>query len=95
MRGMLVAVALGLVVLVGGPAAHAAQADYPPGSPGIGVPSQPAPGQPAPAGPERLLREGLLPQTGNDLGGKLALGAGLIVAGGAIVIVTRRRSAHR
>lgn len=83
MRGLLVAVALGLVVLVGVPAAHAA--DYPPGSPGIGIPGRPAPGQPT----------GILPRTGNDMSYELGIGAGLILVGGTILVVTRRRRAVR
>jgi LPXTG-motif cell wall-anchored protein len=82
-RGLLVAVALGLVVLFGGPAAHAAEAEYPPGSPGNGILSRPA--QPGP--------EGILPRTGNDMSHELALGAGLLVTGGAILVATRRRRA--
>jgi LPXTG-motif cell wall-anchored protein len=79
-RGLLVAVAMALVVLVGAPAA-AAQSDYPPGPPGIGVP-----GRPAPPGPD-------LPQTGTEIRHELALGAGLIAAGGTILIAVRRRRA--
>ena len=82
MRRLLVAVGLALVVLVGGTGPAAAQADYPPGSPGIGVPSRPA--EPGPGGG--------LPATGNEARRELALGAGLIVAGGAILAATRRRS---
>jgi LPXTG-motif cell wall-anchored protein len=86
-RRLLVAVTLGLVVLVGAPTAHAA--DYPPKSPGIGIPSRPTPaGQPTGAGG--------LPATGsNNLGNELGIGAGLIVAGGTILVVTRRRRSLR
>jgi hypothetical protein len=84
-RTLLVAAALGLVVLFGAPAAHAD--DYPPSSPGIGIHTRPAPpGQPTGAA-------GGLPATGsNNLGSKLGVGAGLIVAGSTILVVTRRRS---
>ena len=84
MRGLLVAVALVFVVLVGGPAAYADESDYPPGPPGIGVP-----GRPAKPGP------GALPQTGNDISHELALGTGLIVTGAAILIAVRRRALSR
>jgi LPXTG-motif cell wall-anchored protein len=80
-RGLLVAVVLAFVVLVGGPAAYAADTDYPPGSPGIGVPSRPA---------EPISG---LPRTGNDISRQLALGIGLIVTGGVILIAVRRRRA--
>jgi LPXTG-motif cell wall-anchored protein len=80
-RGLLVAVALAFVMLVGGPAASADESDYPPGPPGIGVPGRPAPPEPE------------LATTGTEVRHGLALGAGLIVTGGAILIVVRRRRA--
>jgi LPXTG-motif cell wall-anchored protein len=77
-RQLLVAIVLGLVVLVGAPAAGAA--DYPPGSPGVGVPNRSATGSTS-----------ALPRTGGDLTRELSLGAALLVAGGTILFVTRRR----
>jgi LPXTG-motif cell wall-anchored protein len=79
LRGVLVALVLGLIMLVGVPAASAA--DYPPGSPGVGAPNRPVPSEPSAS----------LPRTGGDLFDELGIGAGLVVAGGAILIATRRR----
>ena len=78
MRGLLVAVAMALVVLVGGPAATA-QSDYPPETPGVGIPERPAP--PAPD----------LARTGTELRSELVLGVGLIAVGGTILLAARRR----
>jgi LPXTG-motif cell wall-anchored protein len=79
MRAVLVGLVLGLVMLVGMPAVSAAE--YPPGSPGIGTPDRAIPSG----------TSGALPRTGGDFYDEMGIGAALIVAGGAILIVTRRR----
>jgi LPXTG-motif cell wall-anchored protein len=83
-RGLLAALVLGLIMLLGMPLAHAGE--YPPGPPGPGTSARPAPpGQPL----EQLA------ETGGDVGRELGVGAGLIAAGGAILVVTRRRRGVR
>jgi LPXTG-motif cell wall-anchored protein len=82
-RRLLAVVTLGLVVLLGVPAAHAAE--YPPGSPGTGISTRPA-------APGQVLE---LAETGGDITRELGIGAGLIVVGGTLLIVTRRRRAVR
>jgi LPXTG-motif cell wall-anchored protein len=73
-----------LLVLVVVPAARAA--DYPPGSPGTGISTRKArPGQPL----DDLAR------TGTDITHELGIGAGLIVIGGTVLLVTRRRRVVR
>ena len=84
MRRFVAVTVFALLVLVVVPAARAA--DYPPGSPGTGISTRQAQtGQPLNG----------LAQTGTDLTHELGIGAGLIVVGGTILLVTRRRRVVR
>ena len=80
MRRLVAVMVFALLVLVVVPAARAA--DYPPGSPGTGIST-------------RQARAGQsldgLARTGTDITHELGIGAGLIVVGGTILLVTRRR----
>jgi LPXTG-motif cell wall-anchored protein len=84
LRRLVAVMVFALLVLVVVPAARAA--DYPPGSPGTGISTRQArPGQ---------SLDGLA-RTGNDITPELGIGAGLIVIGGTILLVTRRRRVVR
>jgi LPXTG-motif cell wall-anchored protein len=84
LRRFVASIVFALLVLVAVPAARAA--DYPPGSPGSGISSRQAQAGQSLDG---------LAQTGTDLTHELGIGAGLIVIGGTILLVTRRRRVVR
>lgn len=100
MRRLLATVVFGLVLLVAAPAAQASQAsDYPPRTSGSGIfrrapapaPPPTSPPAPPPAAISRQRPQSDLVRTGGDAMRELGVGTGLVVLGGAILIVTRRR----
>jgi hypothetical protein len=86
MRRLLAATIFGLVMLVTAPAALAD--DYPPPPPSSGVSQRATP--PAPVVESEQVDDGLA-LTGTDVTRELGVGAALILLGGTILLIGRRR----
>jgi hypothetical protein len=88
MRKLLATIIFGLVLLMA-PAALAAEGDYPPEAASSGVVRHaPSPG---PVVDPELAGEDSLAGTGSDVAGELGVGVGLILLGGAALLLVRRR----
>ena len=88
MRRLLATIIFGLVLLMA-PAALAAEGDYPPEAASAGVERHAQ--APGPVVDFTVSEEDGLAGTGWDVAGELGVGAGLILLGGTVLLLVRRR----
>ena len=89
MHRLLAAIIFGMVLLVTAPAALAAEGDYPPEAASAGVERHAQ--APGPVVDFTVSEEDGLAGTGWDVAGELGVGAGLILLGGTVLLLVRRR----
>jgi hypothetical protein len=89
MRRVVTVLIFSLVLMITASAALAAEADYPPQPANSGV-ARRAPAA-APTIDSQLAEEGSLARTASDVADELAFGGGLILLGGIVLFLGRRR----
>ena len=90
MHRLLAAIIFGMVLLVTAPAALAAEGDYPPEAASAGVKRHvQAPGPVVDF--TATEKEDGLAWTGLDVAGEVGVGAGLMLLGGTVLLLVRRR----
>ena len=89
MRRLLAAIIFGMVLLVTAPAALAAEGDYPPEGASAGVERHAQ--APGPVVDFTATDEDGLAWTGLDVAAEVGVGAGLMLLGGTVLLLVRRR----
>ena len=89
MHRLLAAIIFGMVLLVTAPAALAAEGDYPPEAASAGVERHAQ--APGPVVDFTATDEDGLAWTGLDVAGEVGVGAGLMLLGGTVLLLVRRR----